>query len=226
MKEFSGKQDFPIWLVGDSPPQNWEKDLNHPLDERHPTRHSIWTPIESAIQKYLYDWGNLRFSTENMYIINALSSLDVKKPESSKEWEDEGIKSRQNVLKSEIEIYKGINLSILLTLGSFSFEMTRRALGIGKPRSSYWTFKLLGEKFRESYNSFNKYKINIFPLLHASIARKNFLKAHKDYCSSNEDSESNNYFYYVGYHLATILYENYSNNNEVLIGPAAIKTQE
>ena len=74
MREYSaGKQNFPIWLIGDSPPQNWEHDLNHPLDERHPTRHSIWTPIENVIQRLLYNWKNTRLLSENIYIINAIN---------------------------------------------------------------------------------------------------------------------------------------------------------
>ena len=41
---------FPIWLIGDSNPKNWENRLSYPLDARHPARHSIWTPVLDAMQ--------------------------------------------------------------------------------------------------------------------------------------------------------------------------------
>ena len=34
MKEFSGNPEFPIWLIGDSPPERWAGKLDTPLNPR------------------------------------------------------------------------------------------------------------------------------------------------------------------------------------------------
>ena len=45
MNRDSGSRNFPIWLIGDSSPAEWEAYLVDPLDSKHPARHNIWTPI-------------------------------------------------------------------------------------------------------------------------------------------------------------------------------------
>ena len=53
MKEFSGDPEFPIWLIGDSPPENWVDKLDFPLDAKHPARHNVWTSILDSLQAQL-----------------------------------------------------------------------------------------------------------------------------------------------------------------------------
>jgi hypothetical protein len=228
MRDYDGEKNFPIWLIGDSPPKNSEK-LNTPLDWRHPTRHSIWTPIENVIQRLLYNWKKTRLLSENIYTINSINSVNFRKPKSLKQWKEridnkgDELNLRINELKCLIDDYRGLHPStplILLTFGNFSYEMIRRSLRIGEPRNhSYWSQALLGEAFRKSISDFGTEKVNVFPLLHATIARRFFLDAHKNYCLNYEVIQKmnlgsfpqcKNYFYYVGYHLATILYENYA----------------
>lgn len=54
MKDHTGDLSFPIWLLGDSNPKNWQDRLDTPLDPRHPAVHNIWTPIIDIIQREVY----------------------------------------------------------------------------------------------------------------------------------------------------------------------------
>ena len=45
VRESSGDPQSKLWLIGDSPPEQWESALEEPLDRRHPARHNIWTPV-------------------------------------------------------------------------------------------------------------------------------------------------------------------------------------
>ena len=49
-----GDRGFPLWLIGDSNPAQWELRLKTPFDPRHPVRHNIWTPILDVIQGRVY----------------------------------------------------------------------------------------------------------------------------------------------------------------------------
>jgi len=54
MNESVGDPKFPIWLIGDSPPEAWADKLDTPLDPRHPARHSIWTSVADPMQDRFY----------------------------------------------------------------------------------------------------------------------------------------------------------------------------
>ena len=54
MKDSTGNPEFPIWLVGGSPPEAWADKLDTPLDPRHPARHSIWTSVADSMLDRLY----------------------------------------------------------------------------------------------------------------------------------------------------------------------------
>ena len=191
MRDYDGEQDFPIWLVGDSPPKESDQ-LDTPLDWRHPTRHSIWTPIETVIQRLLYDWGKCKLASDDIYVINSINIENYNKPQSLKKWnekannKDDEISLRIGELISMIEDYKIRNPEkplTLFTFGNFSYEMIRRTLNIGKPRKhSYWSIKLLGDEFRISVSNFCTNNVSVFPLLHATVARRFYMKAHNDYC--------------------------------------------
>ena len=146
MKKYSGEEGFPIWIVGDSPPDAWKNKLDEPLDYRHPTRHSIWTPIENMIQSNLYHSGKMRLLAEKIYIFNAVESSGDK-PKRLEEW----INLEERISKLE-ELVRERKPVIVLTLGSFSFELFRRILRIGGKRSqSYWKCKRMGQEFRASH---------------------------------------------------------------------------
>ena len=71
MKNSAGDPGFPIWLIGDSPPEKWADKLDSPLDPKHPARHNIWTSIADSMQDRLYRKGRLRLDTSRLYIRNA-----------------------------------------------------------------------------------------------------------------------------------------------------------
>jgi hypothetical protein len=72
MKDSVGKPEFPIWLIGDSPPEAWAAKLDTPLDPRHPARHSIWTSVADPMQDMLYRQSKLRLDMSRLYIRNAM----------------------------------------------------------------------------------------------------------------------------------------------------------
>jgi hypothetical protein len=72
MKEYSGNPEFPIWLLGDSPPINWADILEVPFDPRHPIRHNIWTSVLDVIQSEIYKTRKCRLNSEDIYIRNAI----------------------------------------------------------------------------------------------------------------------------------------------------------
>lgn len=75
MDRETGDPHFPIWLLGDSNPRNWENHLKTPLDPRHPARHNIWTPILDEIQDRLFRRLRMRLDTSKMYIRNAIEDV-------------------------------------------------------------------------------------------------------------------------------------------------------
>ena len=54
MKKEVGSKSFPIWLLGDSNPEQWQNKLDEPLDSRHPIRHNIWTSVLNVIQDRIF----------------------------------------------------------------------------------------------------------------------------------------------------------------------------
>lgn len=74
MKEEIGKRSFSIWLIGDSEPEKWRKELDTPLDPRHPARHNIWTAVEHYLQEKCYEKQKWRFNSSQVYIRNAVQN--------------------------------------------------------------------------------------------------------------------------------------------------------
>jgi uracil-DNA glycosylase len=204
MDKFIGDRNFPLWLIGDSPPKAWKDTLDHPFDSRHPTRHSIWTPIENVLQRKVFDTQRLRLRTEDMYIINGLESA-ADKPNNIKQWDE--IDDRIEYLRSVVEESRP---RLILTFGRFSFELFRRVLreDDNKPET-YWTFKNIGDQFRLRIDNWDPHRPNVLPLLHASIARRSFIQGHQKFCP--EGIERPNYFEYVGEILADKLLSDFIN---------------
>ena len=195
MKEFAGDPDFPIWLVGDSPPEAWVDALDMPLDPRHPARHSIWTPVADAMQERLYrEGGRRRLDTSRLYIRNAAG-----KPFRQPLTEDQ-IHSPAKALRELLDKYRP---SMILTFGVSAFMVALYASG-ETPDRIFRTTKLLGEQFRKRVANFRDNKVNVIPLLHASISRGKFLESHRDFVDGH-GSEPPNYFEYVGKELANLL---------------------
>jgi len=194
MRDFTGDPKFPIWLIGDSPPQVWAEKLDTPLDSRHPARHNIWTSVADPMQDRLYRQGKLRLNTSRLYIRNAMLNLDEQAELSKKR------------LKELLDKY---GPSVVLTFGASAFMIALFASG-EIPQKLYKTTKLLGEQFRSRIEKYDEHKVNIIPLLHVSIARRWFLSAHRDFVD-NYGTMPPNYFDYVGTKLADLLLSKLSN---------------
>jgi uracil-DNA glycosylase len=188
MKDFTGDPAFPIWLIGDSPPERWADELDTPLDPRHPARHNIWTSVADPMQDRLYRQGNLRLDTSHLYIRNAMLSFG------------EQIQFSGPRLKELLDKHRP---SVVLTFGASAFMIALFASG-EVPQKLYKTTKLLGEQFRSRIEKYDEHKVNIIPLLHVSIARRWFLSAHRDFVGTY-GSMPPNYFDYVGTKLADLL---------------------
>ena len=195
MRDFTGDPKFPIWLIGDSPPEKWATKLDTPLDSRHPTRHSIWTSVADPMQDRLYRQRKLRLDTSRLYIRNA-SDRPFEKP-----------LTRENTLPMQKrlgEVIQEHKPKIILSFGVSAFMVTLWALD-ESPQKIFSTTKLLGEQFRLRIEQYDDRKTNVIPLLHASIARGKFLEAHRDFVDGNGDEIPPNYFGYVGEELAELI---------------------
>ena len=200
MKECAGNPEFPIWLIGDSPPEAWADKLDTPLDPRHPARHSIWTSVADTMQDRLYCMSRRRLDTSRLYIRNAMSKPLTERGLS------EFLRLSEEFLKGLLTDYKP---SILLTFGVSAFMIALLAAG-ESPQRIYDTTKLLGEQFRQRIEQYNHHGVNIIPLLHVSISRGKFLEAHRDFVGANGQPPPN-YFEYVGIRLADLLLEKLSD---------------
>lgn len=205
MKKEIGELRFPIWMLGDSEPNQWKDRLDDPLDKRHPSRHNIWTSILDVIQGEVFIALGKRVDADRMYLRNAVQNAVTKpsKPFSQTLiWHKEAVASLAEYTQL-IEKYKP---PIVLTFGWFAFAFGLRANGEvhqGWSRHSSQT-ALLGDEFRRRIAEFNINRTNIIPLLHRSIAGGNFLSGHTEFCGAT----GANYFDEVGESLARIIVQN------------------
>lgn len=198
MKSEIGDKNFPIWLIGDSNPKNWQDILESPLDPRHPARHSIWTPVLDAIQDRVYRECRKRVDTSSIYIRNAIENPFDKPADNKNIWD----KSVELTNRDLHQTFNQFCPEIVFCFGAFSFEFSRRALDQNpKHPFGYWGAKQLGIEFRQRIQEFDPSKINLFPLLHTSISRGRFFESHNYFT----DQKGGNYFEYVGNHIATTL---------------------
>ena len=197
MNRDSGSMKFPIWLIGDSSPANWEADLVDPLDSRHPARHNIWTPILEGIQSHLYATMRKRLCTDGIYIRNAVHHAAEKPPGTTREW-SLNLEAETSELARLLDAHSP---KLVLTFGSFAFEFARRSQEETPHPSRHWSTERLGQEFRRRMRAFAPPDIALVPLLHVSIARRYFLKSHKAFTQL----EDWNYFDYVAREIAICL---------------------
>jgi len=208
-----GDKKFPIWLLGDSNPPQWEDKLDYPFDHRHPVVHNVWTSVIDVIQDRVFrfrDTEHYRIDTSRIYIRNAIQNSEDKKGiEYHIEW-DNRINYEITKLSKLLITY---DPKIIISFGSFSFEFIRRVVFPDIKPQPYrdWDTRKLGIEFRNSINSFDLIKKNIFPLLHRSISGGHYLKSHENFCVPEEgkifNEEKPNYFNYVGHAIAAKVLE-------------------
>ena len=198
MEREVGSRDFPIWLLGDSNPEQWQKSLLTPLDPRHPVRHNIWTSILDIAQDRVFRAGRLRVETRSLYIRNAVDNPRLKPNSTSVQWEQATeleIAALQKLVQTHVP-------KLVLSFGAFSFEFARRVL-TQEPKYSYgyWGAKRLGDAFRQQISLFDPKFTNVFPLLHRSVSGGKFIQSHDYFCGQ----EGADYFKFVGESIAGIL---------------------
>ena len=199
MERESGNKNSAIWLIGDSSPPKWRESLDEPLDARHPARHNIWTPVLEGIQRQVFLGDRRRVDDYRLYVRNAVHRQEDKPSGDALAWEPKP-QEETNELGRLLEAYRP---TLVLTFGAFAFEFTRRSLS-REPRMifDYWTMETLGAEFRRTVAEFNPRELNVFPLLHVSIAR-HFLTSHERFTGGNK----RNYFDYVGRKIGNLLLE-------------------
>lgn len=205
MKTEHNSKNFPIWVIGDSPPRNFADRLKYPLDKKHPARHNIWTSVVDEIQENLFKADHRRFLSGQVYIRNAIRDINLKPKATANTWE-QGV---------NIEIHDLAKLAknpppiIVFSMGAFSFEFCRRALGSAPTPFRKWGARHLGEAFRESVDNFDSDGVNLIPLLHVSISRGRFLESHEYFCGN----EAENYFEYVGKKISDLMMSHFLKAN-------------
>lgn len=201
MKKDSGNKKFPLWLIGDSNPQNWQDILTAPFDARHPARHNIWTSVLDVIQDELFRKRKIRLETQTLYIRNAVENPKDRPKEDIAKWSSK-VEQEIEILQNDLTEYCP---KIVVCFGRFSFEFSRRSFGEMPHRNSnFWNTKNLGDEFRQRLNVFSPSTLNLIPLLHTSISRGRFISSHKQFCQQGDDA---NYFNYVGIQIASKLLE-------------------
>lgn len=190
-----GNQDFPLWLIGDSNPAQWQSYLKTPLDPRHPVRHNIWTALLDVMQDKVYRSAKLRIDTSTIYIRNAVDEPTKKPSQANDQW--------SIAAESEISTLEGLAKThkpkMIFSFGAFAFEFVRRSVDKQERRKyGYWGARRLGNEFCQRIGNFDPSKTNIIPLLHRSIASGKFIESHDYFCGE----EGANYFEIVGVKIA------------------------
>lgn len=212
MKSQDGVPSLPVWLIGDSNPLRWEDQLQFPLDARHPARHSIWTPVFDAMQDRVYRLGSKRIDDSRFFIRNAVQSVNSKPVDNLKDWPECLLEMVRDLQQSAYHNRP----RLILSFGAFSFEFCRRALGEdAKYNFKYWTTERMGQEFRQrTRNDQHNDKTLLLPLLHASIARRHFIKSHEAFCGYKDA----NYFTHVGAMLGDWFYR-HGDSLKIWIAP-------
>jgi hypothetical protein len=190
----------PIWLIGHSYPLNWVDQLDGPLDPRHPTRHSIWTPVLDQLQQYVYRNGEgRRLNMDRCFVDNVRIKGD---PEEigGWDWKSEAMLLRAKDVQRDLTSCRP---KIVITFGDEVYRFTSAVRDGKEPSASKMTMPDLANCFNAAVQAFDPEATNILPLLHASVARRSWSTAGKDYAGSS----GANYFTHAGEALARLLLE-------------------
>ena len=197
MNRDNGRLKSAIWLLADSPPLIHAHKLDDPLDSRFPTRHNIWTPIETIMNRELFRLQKARIDDRKFFIRNAV--------ESPENWKHKN----KDILAADVEDFKRLvevhQPSLILTFGRRAFEFACRSQGEKAQPFSYWTVAKLSGEFDARLSRIREGKGILLPLLHAVIARQ-FETCHADFKGGQV-----NYYEHIGCILAEILQGQFGN---------------
>jgi hypothetical protein len=198
LKREKGSPKAAIWLLADSPPlilldERYEE--YEPLDWRFPTRHNIWTPIETIMNRELFRSLKKRIDDSTFYVRNAVKS--------GKDWKD------KDILAADVAEFKRLvdehQPFLILTFGQRAFEFACRSQGESVQSFEGWDLPKLSREFDKRLSLIREGKGILLPLLHAIIARQ-FAKCHTAF-----KGDRANYYEHVGCTLATILQGQFGN---------------
>lgn len=209
----TGERTFPIWLLGDSNPLQWQDHLDNPLDAKHPIRHNIWTSILDVVQETVYQDSGIRLRTSTIFTRNAVQFSKDKPARSAKEWQPQTVSE----LAGLADLVRTNAPVLLITFGAFSFEFARRATNkTEKFHYGHWDTEALGCAFCNACDEFMPSATNVLPLLHRSIAGGHFLKSHEQF---TQGKCCGNYFTFAGRKIAGILLKHFKSKDVWLRGP-------
>jgi len=197
MNRDNGRPKSAIWLLADSPPLVHADKLDDPLDWRFPTRHNIWTPIETIVNRELFRLQKARIDDRKFFIRNAVESPENWKPK------------HKDILAADIADFKRCvevhQPFLILTFGQRAFEFACRSQGESVQSFESWDIPNLSREFDKRLSLIREGKGILLPLLHAIIARQ-FAKCHPAF-----KGDRANYYEHVGCALATILQGQFGN---------------
>jgi len=187
-----------IWLLADSPPLmliDKRYEQYEPLDWRFPTRHNIWTPIETIMNRELFRSLKNRIDDSKFYIRNAV--------ESPEDWKHKDrLAADVADFQRLVEAYQPF---LILTFGQRAFEFARRSQGEKAKPFLYWTVAMLSEEFDARLSLIREGKGILLPLLHAIIARQ------FETCHTTFHGDQTSYYEHIGCTLALILQGQFGN---------------
>lgn len=201
MRREKGSPESAIWLLADSPPRillDGHYEDYEPLDWRFPTRHNIWTPIETIINRELFRSLRKRIDDSKFYVRNAVKMTG--------DWKGKDIIAAEvSILQKLMEPKRPL---IILTFGRRSFEFARQCLGeTPVPRISDWGIPELSREFESRMSRLREGEGILLPLLHAVVARQ-FATCHDAF---GGERNPKNYYEHVGRELATFLHGQFGN---------------
>lgn len=154
-----------------------------------------------------------RVDDSRLYVRNAVHDPDDRPLYNAMEWGSELLKETRDFSR----LLGTYAPPMVFTFGAFAFEFARRSLAREpRKRRRDWTTRELGMEFARSVKGFDPRKVNVFPLLHVSIARGHFLKSHENFTGES----SGNCFDFVAKEIAFLLLK-HKNTLNVWVGLSA-----
>jgi hypothetical protein len=140
----------------------------------------------------------LRLNACKLLFRNAFASADDVLPEL--DFARPAVEKQRGLLSQQIQQYRP---PVILTFGDQAYRFVSFASVAGRTvPARRLKVEDLGERFRDALNKFDPEKPNVFPLLHASVARASWATVGQKFSGLNGEK---NYFKYVGHRLGDLL---------------------
>jgi uracil-DNA glycosylase len=153
--------------------------------------------VADYLQERVFDNGpQLRLDAQKLVFRNAFDSAT----QSKLDFTSSVVETQRVSLSQQLEQF---HPPVVFTFGDEAYRFVSYANAPDKPVPLH-RLKLedLGKRFRDVCEKFDPREVNIFPLLHASVARASWAIVGKRFSGPDEE---NNYFRYVGQKLGDVL---------------------